>query len=263
MRNSFPGINFVPVKRIRHTDYFDVSHYDRIPSSMLRNLLDNNAIDAINEADEITLVTDILCDFLYDYDSFESDSYFIVDQGKVQQFRALLPHSKPLVGISWRSNLTTHTRHEHYLTVEELEPLLQVEGVQFVNFQYDECSEELAWIEERYPGKVINLPDIDQYNDLDSVAALMKCMDLMIAPCTTVVELSGALGCPTWLFANSSELLWRKRPGSNQDVWHHSVEIVHAERLQDKALLAQVLSTKLRAWIEQKDSPDRQRQLAI
>ncbi|MDN3683976.1 hypothetical protein QW180_08540 [Vibrio sinaloensis] len=57
---------------------------------------------------------------------------------------------------------------------------------------------------------IIDLDDIDQYNDFDSVAALMNCLNLVIAPCTSVAELAGAIGTRTlFFFANSEEITWR------------------------------------------------------
>ena len=47
------------------------------------------------------------------------------DAVKTQKFKLQLSHNNLLVGLSWRSSLTTHSRNEHYLTIEELEPILK------------------------------------------------------------------------------------------------------------------------------------------
>jgi capsular polysaccharide export protein len=133
--------------------------------------------------------------------------------------------------------------------VEELEPIFSIQGIQYVNFQYDDCQEELDWIEARYPGKIINISEIDHYNDFESVAALMKCMDLLIAPAITVVELAGALGCKTWLLSNSSELFWRKIDSSGTDVWHNNTTHIEGDILGDKNSLVDKLTNKLRNWV--------------
>ena len=124
-------------------------------------------------------------------------------------------------------------------------PLFELTDAQFVNLQYDECSEELAWAESRYPGRLLHFADLDQYNDLDGVAALMTCLDLVIAPATTVVELAGALGRPTLLLSNSTELHWRKRPGTTSDVWHRSISHVEGDTLGSKQSLVAALTHAL------------------
>jgi capsular polysaccharide export protein len=242
---SFPAIDFVPVDRPRKTDRIDPSDYNLLPGSDIIDIVDNNATQLVEEYDGVALATDFLHHFLKSYDDFERTPYLKACSAKVEQLRLRLPLGKKLVGISWRSSLTTHSRNEHYLTIEQLLPLFEIDGLTFVNLQYDDCESELEYVEQLHPGKLINLPDIDQYNDFDSVAALMSCMDLVISPATTVVELAGSLGIPTWLFANSSELHWRRLENSNCDVWHGSCEIVEGEILGSHTSLVDRLVEKL------------------
>lgn len=255
--NSFPSLKFVPVARPRNSEQIDLKNYTNVPGSDLTGVIDNTAVKAIDNADKIMLVTDMLHKCLPSYEAFPGSPYLKHDESMAEYFRSQLPANTKLVGLSWRSSLTTHSRNEHYLTVEELEPIFKIDGVQYVNFQYDECEEELDWIEQRYPGKVINVHGIDHYNDFDSVAALMKCMDLLIAPATTVVELAGALGCKTWLLSNSSELHWRKIDQSGTDVWHNSITHVEGAILGNKETLVDQLHKKILEFSMQKGRIDR------
>lgn len=242
---SFANLKFIPVSRPRNSDQINPLDYTNVLGSDLTGVIDNTATDAIHKADQVMLVTDMLHECLPGYEEFPGKPYLKHDDSLTKFYRNQLPKNIKLIGVSWRSSLTTHSRNEHYLTVEELEPIFKIDGLQFVNFQYDECQEELDWIEKRYPGKVINIAEIDHYNDFDSVAALMKCMDLMVAPATTVVELAGALGCPTWLLSNSSELYWRKIDQFGTDVWHNSITHIEGSVLGDKSTLVDQLCKKL------------------
>lgn len=245
MSDSFPALKFVPVARRRFHEIVDVQDYALVPGSDLIGALDNNGVAAVNDADQVMLVTDMLHIALTDYKDFEAKPYLTPNAGRINAFREQLPASKKLVGLSWRSSLTTHSRNTHYLSIEELERIFSIEGIQFVNFQYDECQKELDWVEERFPGKLFNLAEIDHYNDFDSVSALMKCMDLMVAPATTVVELAGAVGCPTWLLSNSAELHWRKIDGYGNDVWHEKTRHIEGRVLGDKGTLVDRLYDEL------------------
>lgn len=242
---SFHQYEFIPVARPRNSDLIDPRNYSTVPGSDLAAVIDDTAVTAISGAKSIMLVTDMLHVCLESYEKFPGDSYLKHDLSLAERFLSQLPTQSVLIGLSWRSSVTTHSRNEHYLSIEELEPIFRIEGLQFVNFQYDECQCELDWVEARYPGKIINISEIDQYNDFESVAALMKCMDLMIAPATTVVELSGALGCPTWLLSNSSELFWRKIDEDGTDVWHRTITHVEGEVLGDKVSLVAELCVRL------------------
>lgn len=237
LQRHYTDLEFAPVARIRNLAWLsDHKHYDKLPGSDLHTFFDNSGWELVQSADTSILTTDALGDLIEGYDSFKGSPYLKADPAQMAHWQTRLPgHTAKLtVGLSWRSSLTTYARNEHYFSVEELTPLFDVEDVQFVNLQYDECDEEIAWLEERFPGRVIHFKDLDQHNDLDGVAALMSCLDLIIAPATTVVELAGALGRPTWLLSNSSELHWRKIPGTETDVWHSSILHIEGETLRDK-----------------------------
>tara|TARA_R110001583_G_scaffold127562_1_gene279203 strand:+ start:3792 stop:7304 length:3513 start_codon:yes stop_codon:yes gene_type:complete len=246
---SFTNINFIPVSRPRNIELVDLNNYSKVPGSDILSVVDNNAVEAIEENDNLLFVTDLLHRALPNIVAFPGVAYLQADERTVDSFRLRLPSETILVGLSWRSSLTTHSRNEHYLTIEELEPLFAISGVTFVNLQYDECDDELAWVEERHPNKIVNFDDIDQYNDFESVAALMKCMDLIISSATTVVELAGALGCPTWLFSNSSELDWRKIDSAGTDVWHNNTTIVEGAQVGNKSSLVAELNDRLIQYV--------------
>ena len=249
---SFPEMEFISVPRPRGNDAIDLSEYSQVPGSDIISVINNTAVTEIKKTKQYYFVTDLLHHCLPDYESFKGSKYLYADSEKVNAYSHRLDFiSDKLVGLTWRSSLNTHSRNEHYLTIEELEPLFSIHGITFVNFQYDQCDEELAWVEERYPGKLIDFKDIDHFNDFDSVAALMTCMDLMIAPCTTVVELAGALGCPTWLFSNSSEIDWRKIDAQGTDVWHNSITIVEGQTMGDKDSLVKELNACLNVFSRQ------------
>ena len=243
---SFPEVNFIAVPRPRTNDVIKLDEYKYVPGSDILGVVNDLAVSEIIRCDKYFFVTDLLHHCLPNYESFKGTQYLLADDNKVKGYQQRLEFiTGKIVGITWRSSLNTHSRNEHYLTIEELEPLFSIPGITFVNFQYDQCDEELAWVEERYPGKLIDFKDVDHFNDFDSVAALMNCVDLMIAPCTTVVELAGALGCPTWLFSNSSEIDWRKIDAAGTDVWHNSISIVEGEMMGDKASLVKELNKRL------------------
>ncbi|MFD2237990.1 hypothetical protein [Aureimonas populi] len=250
---SFPHIEFVPVARKpRKADAFDVAAYDRIRNSALRAIIDNRAVDAIGAASHSMVVTDALAEFRTCYEDFPGTDYLRPDPDQTRKFSSLLPAAPLRVGISWRSSLNTFSRNEHYLSVEELLPVFELDGIQFINLQYDECSNEVALVNERFPGRLFDPDWVEQYNELDKVASLISALDLVIAPATTVVELAGAVGAPTWMLSNSSELHWRKLDGTDQDVWHHSLTHVEGPILQNKASLVEALRAKLVAWRDER-----------
>ncbi|WP_352309719.1 hypothetical protein [Psychrobacter sp. W2-37-MNA-CIBAN-0211] len=247
---SFKNIDFLPIRRTRgFNKNYPVCDYDRLPSTTLTTILDNSAFDKIVDYDKVYLVTDFVGKFRESYSDFTGKKYLYADVDLIDKYKQRLQSyktsGKKLVGLNWRSSLTNFTRMEHYLDIEQLQPLFTNDNIQFVNLQYDDCTEELVWLERKFPGKMINFSDIDQYDDLDDVAALMMCLDLVIAPATTVAELAGALGVNTWLFSNSSQILWRKVDDKATDVWHNSMTIVDVPDKGDKNVLVSELTMRL------------------
>jgi len=248
---SFERARFVPVKRLRKADEYRVDQYDRIKHPDNRLVLDNRAVQEISESDSFSIVTDFLHEFRKGKADFNGEKYLTVDESSKAEITKYLPDDILLVGFSWRSSLATSSRNEHYLTIEEISKIFDIDGICFVNLQYDDCKEELDWAMKKFPGKVLNLEHIDQYNDLDSVAALMSCLDLVISPATTVVELAGAVGRPTYLLSNSSELHWRRNEDGT-DIWHSSVAHVEGASLGYKPSLVDALVAKLEDWAQRR-----------
>ena len=251
LQRHYTDLNFVPSARVRNlVGLNEYSQHKELPGSDLHPFFDNSGWDLVRDADNVILVTDALGDVIEGYDSFKGETYLKADPGMVAKWKERLhPYAKrPLVGLSWRSSLTTYARNEHYLTINEVLPLLESDAVQFVNLQSDNCEEELRFVERLYPGRIINFSDLDQFNDLDSTAALISNLDLVIAPATTVFELSAAIGTATWLLSNSSELHWRRRPGSSVDVWHSALTHVEAGQLGNKKELVAEAARRLAVW---------------
>lgn len=252
LSRSYPALTFHPVARIRSLSFLsDFSAYRDLPGSDLHPFFDAHGWRIACNKDAVILATDVIGDVIHDSKSFDGRSYLRPDGCLIAKFRDYLrPYSgRLLVGINWRSSITTFTRNEHYVAIEELLPVFEIEGIQFVNLQYDECAAELEWVEARFPGKLLNIDGVDQYNDLESVAAIMSCLDLVIAPATNVIEFAGALGCKSYLLSNSSELHWRSIDSGRRDIWHASVSHVQGTVLGDKGSLVEELAERLRALV--------------
>lgn len=243
---SFTGAKFklLPVKRVLRDLAPNLLEYNKLPSSSLMASMDNAAAACADNVDQVALTTDVLPDIFISRSSIPNEPFLVADEARGRFFKEQLPQGKVLCGLNWRSSVTLQSRSEHYLSVEDLVPIFERTNFQFVNLQYDECAQELAWIEKRFPGRLLNFADLDQYNDLDGVAALISVLDLVIAPCTTVAELSGALGKRTLMLANSSELTWRRNAEDGSDVWHKTMSHVRGDSYRDKAsLISAVCST--------------------
>jgi len=109
------------------------------------------------------------------------------------------------VGVCWRSGLRSLERDRAYLSLTDLAPLLTLPGLHVIDLQYDDAAAEIMAAESALGIRVHRWPDLDQRNDLDSVAALISELDLVISVATSVGEMAAALGVPVWRYEGGGD----------------------------------------------------------
>lgn len=130
--------------------------------------------------------------------SHAAESFLIADPVRAEHWRQRFSQlgTGLKVGLAWRSVDLVGGRDIHYPPLAELAPLLQVQGVAFINLQYCATVEECAEVEGLLGRPFYNFREIDHFDDLDASAALMAACDIVIAPCTATAALAAALGIP-------------------------------------------------------------------
>lgn len=125
--------------------------------------------------------------------------YLKPDPRLVSMFRERLKEAGPgpYVGICWRSGLAGAYRAEHYSTIEDMRPVMNVDGVTYVNLQYDARPEEFDTVKSEFGVDLVDWDDVDLKMELEKAAALTSCMDLVVSPGTSVAVMAGALGVET------------------------------------------------------------------
>lgn len=104
----------------------------------------------------------------------------------------------PFIGVCWRSGLTlTPQRTMYYPDAVELISQLPRENRTLISLQYGELGDDLRRVENELDLRVHHFEGLDQTFELDRVAALMSCLDLVIAPSSTVCHLASSMGVPT------------------------------------------------------------------
>lgn len=152
------------------------------------------------------------------------------------------------VGLSWRGGTAQTRRRYRSLTLEQLLPILDVDGIQFVNLQYDDCSVEIEQLRAVHSRTLHHFPEA--LADYDETAALVTALDLVVSVCTAIIHLGGALGKPVWIL---TPLGAEWRYGSQVDFmpWYPSVRLFRQRKpeewngvLQDVAALLGEVATR-------------------
>lgn len=132
---------------------------------------------------------------------------------------------KRRVGISWRSGVLNAERNKYYTPLSDWECILKIPDVVFVNLQYGDCEAELQAAEQHFGIQIVRWPDLDLKNDLDRVAALTACLDVVVSAPTAVAAMSEAVGVPTKFFYPRSWTLL----GQDRWLWYPNVEVFVCE----------------------------------
>lgn len=104
------------------------------------------------------------------------------------------PHHKFRVGLVWSGNPEHLDDHNRSIPLRTLSSVLDVSAT-FVSLQKDLGSDDRKAMQE-LPGL---LDFSDGFTDFVETAALIKCLDLVVAVDTSVAHLAASLGRPTWV----------------------------------------------------------------
>jgi len=148
-------------------------------------------------------IASLLREYRRSVDAYPPHERFLeADPARVAHWRGLLdalPGRK--VGLLWKSAINKDSRHRYFSPFAQWEPILTQPGVTFVNLQYGDCSEEIAFVKETWGVDIWTPPGIDLKQDLDDVAALCCAMDLVLGFSNATLNIGAACGAPTWLIS--------------------------------------------------------------
>lgn len=126
--------------------------------------------------------------------------YLVPEQRQVSAFETqikALVGTRRAVGISWTSSVRTAIRNAHYPPMSAWKHLLDLPGVCFISLQHSADRAAIEAFMEETGVQIETLPDLDLRNDIEGVAALASCLDLVISVATATSAISAAVGTPT------------------------------------------------------------------
>ncbi|HJO13448.1 MAG TPA: hypothetical protein QGH67_01495, partial [Alphaproteobacteria bacterium] len=119
--------------------------------------------------------------------------FLIPNKDKIHKYRGILSKHKfkKFVGISWKSsNIESGNKS---LLLNDLKPLLANKNIGFVNLQYGNNS-ELKSFNNDNNNAIIEIEEIDLFNQIDDVISLIHCLDAVVTTPTVNIDLAGSIG---------------------------------------------------------------------
>lgn len=169
-------------------------------------------------------------------EDFRKGAYLVPDPARVADFRKRLEAMGPgpYVGLCWRSMMQEIKRQKYFSPLDAWSPILKTPGVTFVNVQYGDCRDEIAWACERHEVDIIFFDDLDLKNDIEGAAALSAALDLVISAPTAAAATAGSVGTETWFL--TAGRTWPQL-GADHYPWYRAAPVFSPERFGDWAAL--------------------------
>ncbi|MDR1483832.1 MAG: tetratricopeptide repeat protein [Planctomycetaceae bacterium] len=162
------------------------------------------------------------------YDDFPlRKSYLVPDRDKVNNWMNQLATlgNMPKVGVLWRGCWSSESARQCTAPISELRNIMlkhQSDAV-WINLQNESGQKDFEMYSRNVSIRLHKFNEIFRY-DLDTMAALLTALDLVITPPGYVAHLAGALGVKTWLLLPSGSD-WRWSLGKSESLWHPSMKI--------------------------------------
>ena len=181
-------------------------------------------------------------------DSFKqaSNAYLQCESKKAKDLRKtiLKGREQTLIGISWNSSSALLGAHHRNIALSDMAQHLNAPGVRLVNLQYGDVADEIAKLRDNHGIKVVEVSDIDNRNDIDSLAALIMACDEIVSIDNATVHLAGALG------AKTSVLLpfnwnWQWGTKGSSSYLYNSLELYRQEHVGDWKQVFKQLKSKI------------------
>ena len=187
--------------------------------------------------------------FRPDLKSFKQSSgaYLKADKSLVNKLRKILvgKNRDYLIGLTWRGgNKKDSLPTNKSIDLKRVARVLNKKNIKIVSLQYGDTNEEFKKLKTDYGIEVYTVSEVDNFNDLDGLAALVDACDHIVSTDNLTVPIAGALGKKTTvLLPFSAE--WRWGVKREDSYWHSSVRLLRKENVSDWSAPLEKLNIEL------------------
>lgn len=157
---------------------------------------------------------------------------------------------RPKVGIAWRSGNLAATRLMGYTKLSDWGDVLKTKGVDFINVQYSDCTEEIAEAEKKFGVKIHQMKDMDLKNDIVGSCAMFKALDLILSPGITTGWQAASVGTPVWWLTGRPHWFY----GENESRLVPNSNYVHRGLNEDGAIFLKRVAKILKDYVKTGDT---------
>jgi tetratricopeptide (TPR) repeat protein/ADP-heptose:LPS heptosyltransferase len=139
--------------------------------------------------------------FRHSLEDFRSTSsgWLKADPVKVKSLREKIckDNVDKIIGVSWHTNSSGSRGQKRTIPLNTIIEHLKRLPANFISLQYGDTAEDIRMVNKDNSFNLITIDEIDVYNDIDGLAALIKACDVVVSIDNLTVHLAGALGVDT------------------------------------------------------------------
>jgi tetratricopeptide (TPR) repeat protein len=168
--------------------------------------------------------------------------YLVADPVAKERFRSKYSDGRRLVGLSWHTN-NRKTGRDRSIDLSLLAPLFARPDIQWVSLQYGD--HDMLENQAAVAGSPIFIDrSVNQLLDIDTFAAQIAAMDLVVTIDNSTAHLAGALGVPTWVLLPFAPD-WRWLQAREDSPWYPTLRLFRQPKRGDWQSVVQRLQSAL------------------
>ena len=157
--------------------------------------------------------------------------YFISSPLKEKELRKkFFLNKKFKIGVSWKT--LNKKQQNRNIDLEKMLPILSNPNCDFINLQFGKFDEDIKNLKLKYGINIQTIKDIDNYNDIEGLAALINCLDLVITIQNSTAHLAAALGKNTWIMLVKNPR-WHWLINKKKSLWYPAAKLFRQEKIGD------------------------------
>ena len=143
--------------------------------------------------------------------------------------------TKKIIGISWHTRTSQVDARYRNISLELLANFLKQIPATFISLQYGDTYDELMHVLNTTGLDIVDMAEIDKFNDIEGLAALIAVCDTVVSIDNATVHLAGAMGVDTKvLLPLSPDERWTLN--DNKSYWYDHLTLYRQEQLANWTL---------------------------
>ena len=209
----------------------------------LGNITNND--EKFNQIDYVLYAGSLGKYYRKDISNFYKGTFMKIDKKNYEEIeKKLLAYKKKFkIGLSWKS-LNNRYAIDKSLNLQDFKNIFKLTNCDIFNLQYGDVKNEIIEFNNNSKNKLLSIDNLDLYDDFESIASLLKALDVFITISNSTAHLAGALGVKTILIKPENFALfhyWNQK--TNKTPWYDSIELVKKnDFLKDSNLINNFLN---------------------